>query len=122
MEAAVIVPLSVTIISLLLGFCFYTHQINWYKGAAYEAAEKGIESGGDSCAAAQQRMDSRTEEIPMRFGSETTEVSSGLNVSVSFRGSVLEDVFGDLFGFEGEALLLKTDPVKIKRLEFLIKQ
>ncbi len=121
-EAAVIVPLAVSMIALLIGYCYFTHQINWYRGAAFESAVAGLKEPANAEARAEERILHRGSEIPIRFGEETADVSSGVRLSVSFEGKVLEDVFGSLFSYRGEAALTRFDPVKVKRLEFILER
>ena len=77
MEAAVIVPMIVTITALLLGYCYYVHQINWYKGAAYEAAVTGLKYPENAAEKAKERIDFRAGELPLTVGEERAEVSEG---------------------------------------------
>lgn len=122
-EAAVIVPFCVTVIALLIGFCYFTHQANWCKGAAYEAALKGVERDlTKKQGKAKSRMDERIGEIPVNAGEIETEVSEGLRVKISWTGRILSDVFGDLFCFNGKVLVTNVDPVMIKQTEFLLKK
>lgn len=123
-EAAVIVPLSVTMIALLIGFCYYVHQSNWCMGAALESAEKSVECGieGKSKTAGKNRMDTRISEVPVLTGKIETTALEETKVKISYEGKILEKVFGGLFGFKGEASLIRYDPVKLKRIEFLINK
>ena len=123
-EAAVIVPMSLTIIALLIGFCYFVHQINWCKGAAYEAVLCGLQrekTSDEVTAAVQERIGSRISEAPLTTGGISSDVSSSGTVLVSWKSSVLSEVFGDRFSFSGEASLVRLDPVKVKRTEHLAK-
>ena len=119
-EAAVIVPMSVSIIALLIGYCYFAHQINWFKGAAYEAAAAGLKYQDDPAEKAKERICERTAEMPVTVGNNTTDVSSGIKLAVSFEGKVLDDVFGGLFGYRGEAALTRFEPVRVKMLQFVL--
>ncbi len=121
-EAAVIVPLAASMIALLIGYCYFAHQINWYKGAAFESAAAGLKEPANAASAAEEQIRHRSSESPIGFGEETADVSSGIKLSVSFEGKVLEDVFGNLFSYRGEAALTRFDPVKVKRLEFVLER
>ena len=121
-EAAVIVPSSLTMIALLIGYCYYVHQVNWCTGAAYEAAEKSVESrlAGKNADAGEKRMSERIAAIPLSVGGIAAEASEGAKVSIFFSGGVLSDYFEDLFQYEGSASLIRYEPAKLKRLAFLI--
>ena len=121
-EAAVIVPMTVIMTALLIGYCYYAHQINWFKGAAYEAAEAGLKDPDKQSEKAEARINDRTAWIPLNVGSVKTEVSSGTKLAVSFEGNVLDDVFGSLFRYRGEAALRRFDPAKVKMLEFFLER
>ncbi len=123
-EAAVILPLALTVIALLLGFCYYTHQLNWCRGAAVEAALKGTESGAgtkDADNAAKQRMEERIREIPLDTGKVSAEVSSGVRIRVSWSAEVLPEVFGGRFAVSGDATVMKADPARLKRITYLLR-
>ncbi len=123
-EAAVIVPMIVIITALLIGFCYYTHQINWCKGASYEAVIKGVErvrKEDDSQRCAQHRINERIAETPLSAGIISADAASGYRVGIQFKGGVLEEVFHGLFQFRGEASIVRFEPVKIKRTAYLIK-
>lgn len=121
-EAAVLIPVTIIIFALLIGYCFYVHQINWYTGAAYESAAAGLKEPADAAEKARERIELRSSEQPLGFGTENTDVSSGLKLAVSFEGTVLDEVFGSLFRYRGEGALAKIDPVKAKRLEFFLER
>lgn len=123
-EAAVIVPLAVTMIAALIGFCFYIHQCNWCEGAAYESILKSVERGvpeKERKGAAERRINARVSETPVMAGTIETDVKTGARVSVSWRGTILEEVFGTRFGYSGSASLTDFDPVTLKRAAFIIK-
>lgn len=123
-EAAVIIPLTLFIIAVLIGYCYHVHQSNWCRGAAYEAVLKGTEkghAGKENRSAADTRMKERIEQIPISVGSIETSVSEGVRLCASWNGTVLEDVFGSRFSFGGKAAVTAFEPVKIKRLEYLMK-
>lgn len=121
-EAAVAVPLAVSMLASLIGYCYFAHQINWYKGAAFESADAGLKEPAKAEAEAKEHILLRSSEIPIRFGEETADVSSGMKLAVSFEGKVLGDVFGSLFSYRGEAALTRFDPVRVKRLEFILER
>ena len=123
-EAAVIVPFTVGVIALMIGYCYFVHQINWCKGAAYEAALEGIErtkTAEEAQTKAEERMDKRLSEAPVGAGDLTGEASAGSSVEITFEGSVINDYFGDLFDYSGKATVLRVDAVNLKRLEFIVK-
>lgn len=117
-----LIPVTIIIFALLIGYCFYVHQINWYTGAAYESAVAGLKDPADAAEKARERIELRSGEQPLGFGTENTDVSSGLKLAVSFEGTVLDEVFGSLFRYRGEGALAKIDPVKAKRLEFFLER
>ena len=124
-EASFLVPVGLTITILLLGFCFYTHQINWCKGVSYEALSLGtarIRGDSDKAAVMQERLDSRIKEIPVRTGEVNAQAVSGYRMSVQVNGSVLPDVFQGLFDFRTEASVTRFEPVRLKQAAHLLKQ
>jgi len=121
-EAAVIIPVTVIMTALLIGYCYYAHQINWFKGAAYEAAETGLKDPEKQLEKAEIRINDRTARIPLNVGSVKTGVSSDAKLAVSYEGKVLDNVFGSLFRYRGEAALRRFDPVKVKMLEFFVER
>ena len=122
-EAAVVVPLSLWMIALLIGFCFFTHQSGWCKGAAWESAIKGAErTTGEAGEKADKRMAERLQEIPLDTGRVETDVASGLRLRVSWSSTVLPEVFSDRFVLGGEVSFLNLDPVRLKQAEFIVRQ
>lgn len=122
-EAAVIIPLCVTITAALIGYCFYTHQINWWKGAAYESALKYTERGltaGSREEAGKKRLKERLDAMPVRTGDAAADFRTGTKTTVTIKGEVLPDVFGSLFQYGTTAALMDFDPAAVKRLTFLV--
>ena len=122
-EAAVIVPLSLTMIALLIGYCYFVHQVNWCTGAACEAAQKSVERKlvGKESSAGKKKMEERILEIPLSVGEIKTEAREGTRVTISFEGGIIQDYFGDLFGYDGSVSLNRYEPAKLKRLAFALK-
>lgn len=120
-----IVPLAVTVTAILIGFCFYVHQSNWCRGAAYESAVKSVERGipkEERNEAANRRMSVRISEMPVTAGKVETTVRKSYRVSISWQGTVLESVFKDRFGYKGSASLTDFDPVSLKRIQFISRR
>ena len=123
-EAAVIVPMSLTFIALLIGYCYFVHQVNWCKGAAYESVLCALQrerTADEAAQAVKERIDRRIAEAPLTTGGISTEVSSEGTVLVSWESTVLSEVFGDRFKFSGKASLVRLDAVGIKQVEHLTK-
>ena len=123
-EAAFIVPFSLLIIVILIGFCFYEHQINWCKGAAYEAVLYGIYEGDSDDQAAQsaaERLRERSDEAPVNVGEINTSFSHQIGIKAAYETSVLPGVFGDIYKISNEVSLIRYEPSRKKLLEYIIK-
>ena len=124
MEAAFIIPFSLLVILILIGFCYYEHQINWCKGAAYEAVLYGIytgDSGGQAAQAAAIRLRERADEAPLKVGEITTSSSHFIGIKAAYETSVLPGTFGDIYKISGEVSLIRYEPSRKKLLEFILK-
>ncbi|MBR6230500.1 MAG: pilus assembly protein [Lachnospiraceae bacterium] len=122
-EAAFIIPFSLLIILILIGFCYYEHQINWCKGAAYEAVLYGIYEGGSDGGAAQaaaERLRERADEAPLNVGEITTSSSHFIGIKAAYETSVLPGTFGDTYKITGEVSLIRFEPSRKKLLEFIL--
>ena len=123
-EAAFIIPFSLLVILILIGFCYYEHQINWCKGAAYEAVLYGIytgDSGGQAAQAAAIRLRERADEAPLKVAEITTSSSHFIGIKAAYETSVLPGTFGDIYKISGEVSLIRYEPSRKKLLEFIIK-
>ena len=122
-EAAVIIPLSVIMLALLLGYDYYTHQSVWCKGAACEAAlysMQRFQDGSEAVTKAAERIDERFSEAPLQMGSMSPDTSGGSNsVKVSWEAQILPGMFGSLYQLSGSVSAVKNDPVSLKQLQWV---
>ena len=122
-EAAFIVPFTLLIILILIGFCYYEHQINWCKGAAYEAVLYGIYKGDSDNSAAQAaaaRLRERSEESPVNVGEIITSASHHIGIKAAYETTILPGTFSDTFKVSGEVSLIRYEPSRKKLLEFVL--
>ena len=122
-EAAFIIPFSLLIILILIGFCYYEHQINWCKGAAYESVLYGIYEGGSgdrAAGAAAERLRERSAEAPLNVGEIITSSSHFIGIKAAYETSVLPGTFGDIYKISGEVSLIPYEPSRKKLLEFIL--
>ena len=99
------------------------HETIYAKAAAYEAGYYALQRYEEKETEAERMQ----EKIALRakegvLGIQTTQysVSAGSGrVCASFHGSILPDVFQDLFQYRGKAEIRVLEPVKIKRMFWL---
>lgn len=123
-EAAIIVPISLTMIAVLLGFCYLTHQMNWYKGAACESIVYSLQKNQNDDVVKKlldEHMDKRNREIPLQMGDIKLKTEVGTKVMVSFEGSIIPEYFNGLMKFNHDESLMIIDPVLVKRTEFIVR-
>ena len=118
-EAAFLIPLIATIIVLLLGYIYYTHEKVWSTSVAYEAGFYSVqrrEKDVTAQALAEERIENRTEEKPLPFGTEEFSVKDDdAQVTVSWSGNIIRDVFDSRFDFTGKSAVRKFKPGKAMR-------
>lgn len=121
-EAAFIIPLIVTVLAVLIGYAYFTHQRVWCTGAVYESMlyasgkRNSTEETSDTAAA---HLTERINEAPLAAGTVTGSIGDNtFEISGKCSFSILEEVFGSLFISEVSGKMIKTDPVLIKRLEW----
>ena len=123
-EAAVIVPMSVIMLALLLGFDYFMHQAGWCLGSSAESALYSVQRFADSSTPeqkAQERADSRVSETPLTMGQTSeTASSSTTKVTVSWEADILPSVFGSLYDMAGSVSVMRLDPVSLKQSTWVI--
>ncbi len=124
-EAALLVPIVATIIVLLMGYIYYTHEIVWAKSVAYEAEYYSVQRREKDVSAQdmmQKAVDARVTGKPLAFGKAEFEVSeTDTEASVSWQGGILAKVFGDRFDFKDETAVRKITPGEARRKIWLAK-
>lgn len=120
-EAAFIVPMTVTVTVLLMGLCYYTHQSNWCKGVSAEAVLYSLQRSNisDKAALINERLENRLKEAPLNTGDVLTTASEGTKYAVHYESKVLPDVFNDAFEFSNESSVVITKPLMVKRITFI---
>ena len=122
-EAAYVIPLSVTILAALIGYAYFMHQRVWCTGALYESMlyASGKRAPAESMAdTARSHLGERISESPLATGAISGEIEDNtFEMSGKCSFGILEDVFGSLFYSEVTEKTIKTDPVLVKRLEWL---
>ena len=124
-EAAYLIPLTVTVIVLLMGFTFFLHQRVTSLAMAGEAAMYGLsrQAYPDKTAEelARERADRLIKERVLDNGAMTAEASlSPLYLTVSFRLEVLPELFGSLFRTEGELRAARIKPVAAMQTKWIL--
>ena len=123
-EAAYIIPISAIMIALLIAFTYYAHEITRSKAVAYEAGIEGTFRTTEDTA--EQRVnevieyEQETEPLGVSWKNMTASVND-TDIKVKYSESVLPETFGTLFKAENEIKIDMTHPVKVKRLEWIVK-
>ena len=124
-EAAYLIPLTVTVIVLLMGFTFFLHQRVTSLAMAGESAMYGLsrQAYPDKTAEelARERADRLITERVLDNGAMTAEASlSPLYLTVSFRLEVLPELFGSLFRTEGALRAARIKPVAAVQTKWIL--
>ncbi len=124
-EAAYIVPLCAIVIALLIGFNYNMHEKTRNKALAYEAALYAA-SGSETPQIAEDRINSVIENGTASdpLGVSVTDMSASVtdgNILISYGGSVLADIFGDLFSDQNTISVPVIHTVRLKRFEWVAK-
>ena len=124
-EAAFIIPLMLTFIAGILAFTYFTHHLNWSKGAACESIYYALQRNNgenDRSEEAERRLQERIHENPLEVSDISAEVTEGIvNLEAETRTVVLPELFGDLFTMEQSISAAKINAPAVKKAEWLLK-
>lgn len=124
-EASFIVPVCITVIVLLLGFNCFIFQKVTCEAMACESALYGVSRPSDGTGTAEglakERLDRLISERVMNTGAAAGNVkASAFDLTVSYTGEVMPELFGTMFRVEGGASAADLSPARVKLSKWIL--